>query len=64
MSKVVGENVSVEVDGEDLVIRLKHARRGEKSSSGKSTIVSTTRGFTQIETPSGNLGLSLNLTTK
>jgi len=54
------ENCKVSVEGDELVVRIKHAIRGAKSASGKSTLVASTRGNTEVETPSGTLSLGVN----
>jgi hypothetical protein len=54
------KNCTVVVEGEDVVVRFKHAARFDKSSSGKSIIVASTGGSVQIETPSGTLSCGLN----
>lgn len=60
--------VNMEVKGDKLVITLDVAKaafdNASPSSSGKTKVLASTRGFTGIQTPNGVVQVSLNATTK
>jgi hypothetical protein len=56
----MGENVTVEMDGDTMVIRIDTAHRGERSASGKTTRVASTGGNVPVATPNGLVTLGLN----
>lgn len=60
--------MDIKVQGDKLVITIDISAAAFKdappSSSGKSRVVASTHGFANYVTPNGQLGLSLNATTK
>jgi hypothetical protein len=54
--KELGRNVRYEMDGDDLVIRIRTTAKGEPSGSGKTNIIATTQGNKQVA--GGFLGLN------
>jgi hypothetical protein len=58
--------MDIKVQGDKLVITIdvsKAAReKAVPSSSGKTNVIATTRGFTGVSTPDGLVKLSLNAT--
>lgn len=60
--------MKVEVNGDKLVITIDVSKaafeKAAPSTSGKSRVVASTRGFANYSTPHGLVGLSLNATTK
>ena len=56
----VGENVTVEMDGDVMVIRIDTAHRGGPSKSGNTTRVASTGGNVGIATPKGIVTIGLN----
>jgi hypothetical protein len=60
--------MKVDVKGDVLTITIDVSKAALEaataSKSGKTKIVDSTRGFTGIASPAGQLALSLNLTTK
>lgn len=54
------KNVAIQVEGDELVIRVNLKTRFEKSKSGKSVIVATTGGATDVPGfPEIKLGLNV-----
>jgi hypothetical protein len=53
----------IEVQGNDLVIRLPLNVKPVQSGSGKSNIIDTTRGFVGHTTPFGDIKVGLNVIT-
>jgi len=60
--------MNVAVNGDKLVITIDISKAAFEaalpSTSGKSRVVASTRGFANYATPHGTVGLSLNATTK
>jgi hypothetical protein len=60
--------MEVKINGDKLVITIDVSAEAFKaappSTSGKSRVVASTRGFANYATPHGVVGLSLNATTK
>lgn len=53
------QNVKYTVSGTKLTIEVDLSQKGEKSASGKSTVVASTHGNTKIEGTDMVLGLNL-----
>ncbi len=60
LAEQLGENIRVEVKGDELVITINLKHRGSESSSGKSIIVASTKGNVNVPgtTPPVQLGLN------
>lgn len=58
---LIGENVTAELDGNTLILRVDVTERLRLSGSGKTTIVASTGGFSSAM---GGVGVSLNVTAK
>lgn len=58
MAESLGENITVEVKGDQAIITINLKHRGRPSSSGKSIIVASTGGNQVI--PGTNVVLGLN----
>lgn len=60
--------MNVEIKGDTMVITIDVSKaafaNAAPSTSGKSKVVASTRGFANYSTPNGLVGLSLNATTK
>ena len=56
------ENANIVVKGNTMTISIDLTQDLGLSSSGKSTMVATTRGFTNFATEAGAIGVSLNVT--
>lgn len=58
----------VKIEGDKLVITIDISKEAfanaQPSTSGKTKVVASTRGFANYATPNGTVGLSLNATTK
>ncbi len=54
----LGENIKVEVKGDEAIITIKLSHRGRPSSSGKSIIVASTGGNVAIPGTQVILGLN------
>ena len=54
----------IEVEGDELVIRVPLNVTPTPSSTGKTNTIDTTHGFTQVSTPFGQASVSLNVCTK
>jgi len=57
----IGTNVSAEVSGSVLVLRIDLAQRQGKSKSGKSVIIATTAGNYKLAGPKGDVVVGLNV---
>jgi len=60
----IGTNVSAEVSGSVLVLRIDLAQRQGPSKSGKSQIIATTAGNYKMAGPKGDVVVGLNIYTK
>jgi len=60
-SLVIGRNVSATVEGEDVVIRFRHATRLGASKSGKNVLVATTGGNVTLSVGGAALKVGLNV---
>jgi hypothetical protein len=58
MAESLGENVRVEVRGDEAIITIKLSHRGRPSSSGKSIIVASTEGNKTIPGTEVILGMT------
>ena len=60
--------MNVKIEGDKLVITIDVSKAAFEaatpSTSGKTKVVASTRGFSTYQTPNGMVGLSLNATTK
>lgn len=60
--------MNVKIEGDKLVITIDISKEAFAnalpSTSGKTKVVASTRGFANYATPNGTVGLSLNATTK
>ena len=63
MQEHIGQNITVEVKGDLLEIKIDLSKRLGRSKSGKSTIIATTGGNTPIPGTDGAV-LGLNLYTR
>lgn len=58
----IGQNLTAEIEGDELILRIDLSIPGTVSASGKSSVIATTRGNIAIATPAGGqLKLGLNL---
>lgn len=55
------QNVTTEVKGSKLVITVDLAQKGTPSTSGKTTVIGSTRGNARITGPNGDVFLGLNV---
>lgn len=60
-SMELGSNVTGEMDGNTLVLRIDITKRFGESKSGKSETIATTSGNVKVATPKGDITLGLNL---
>lgn len=54
----------IEVEGNELVIRVDLGAALVPSSSGKMMMLDSTHGFTNLSTPQGTIAISLNVGTR
>lgn len=57
----VGKNVAMQMDGDELVIRVNVTKTFGKSKSGKTTIVATTEGNISLPEPHEEIKMGLNI---
>lgn len=57
----IGSNVTAELVGDVLVLRVNTATRLGNSKSGKSQIIATTSGNVKVTTPKGEVVVGLNI---
>ena len=57
----IGKNVSVIIEGEELVVRINLTKDFGKSKSGKTIIVASSEGNVSLPEPYKNIKMGLNV---